>query len=430
MVGTLPGFRRDHRDPAAAALRWPASLGLRLARAQAARGARRGRCTGAARGPAGTRVPQGAGGAVLRGHVPSVGGRLCVGRQRSCCPRCANALGEWTGGRQCRMLPLRRHGSAGTGSCAARLDRAAEQAAAPPRTTGVPAPIVVPASLGSSCSRTRCTHRGAVMPEAVIVATARRPIGRAARARSTTAAPTTRRSDRPAALDKVPAVDPHEVDDLMVGCGQPAGEAGYNIGRVVACCSGYDVVPGTGQPLLRVVAADHPHGLPRHQGRRGRRVRRAGVETVSRYAQGQGDGCPTPRTLCSPRRGATAKTPTAPRPDDPARGPAARRVHRDGPDRRERRARPTASAARSRTNSASASQNRAERAITSGFFGREIIPGDGGRRHRGQQGRRPAGRRHAREARPLKPVFRPDGTVTAGNCCPLNDGAARGGGDE
>jgi acetyl-CoA C-acetyltransferase len=78
------------------------------------------------------------------------------------------------------------------------------------------------------------------MPEAVIVATARSPIGRAVKG--------SLRDLRPddlgvqmvrACLDKVPALDPMEIDDLLLGCGQPAGESGNNL----------------------------EHGLPRHQGR-------------------------------------------------------------------------------------------------------------------------------------------------------------------
>src|SRR3712207_8551781 len=79
------------------------------------------------------------------------------------------------------------------------------------------------------------------MPEAVIVATARSPIGRAFKGslkelRPDDLAATIVR----AALDKVPALDPTDIDDLMLGCGLPGGEQGYNMGRVVSVLLGMD----------------------------------------------------------------------------------------------------------------------------------------------------------------------------------------------
>src|ERR1700749_942396 len=76
--------------------------------------------------------------------------------------------------------------------------------------------------------------QGAHMPEAVIVATARSPIGRAVKGslkdmRPDDLAATIVR----AVLDKVPALDPHEIDDIMLGCAQPAGEQGFNLARAV-----------------------------------------------------------------------------------------------------------------------------------------------------------------------------------------------------
>jgi acetyl-CoA C-acetyltransferase len=102
------------------------------------------------------------------------------------------------------------------------------------------------------------------MPEAVIVATARSPIGRAFKG--------SLKDVRPdditafivkALLEKVPDLPPGEIEDLILGCGQPAGEAGFNIARVVAVLAGLDHV----QPLLLLVAADDPDGGARHQGR-------------------------------------------------------------------------------------------------------------------------------------------------------------------
>src|SRR2546430_4487156 len=83
------------------------------------------------------------------------------------------------------------------------------------------------------------------MPEAAIVATARSPIGRAGKGslvdlRPDDLAATIVR----AALDKVPQLDPHEIDDLYLGCGLPGGEQGFNMARVVAVMLGYDFLPG------------------------------------------------------------------------------------------------------------------------------------------------------------------------------------------
>src|SRR5882724_3227669 len=84
------------------------------------------------------------------------------------------------------------------------------------------------------------------MPEAVVVATARSPIGRAFKGnlidlRPDDLAATIIRT----ALDKVPQLDPHDVDDLMLGCGLPGGEQGFNMARIVAVKLGLDDVPGT-----------------------------------------------------------------------------------------------------------------------------------------------------------------------------------------
>ena len=84
------------------------------------------------------------------------------------------------------------------------------------------------------------------MPEAVIVSTARSPIGRAGKGSLVTMRPDDLAAQMVrAALDKVPALDPREIDDLMMGCGQPGGASGYNIGRVVSVLLGYDFLPGT-----------------------------------------------------------------------------------------------------------------------------------------------------------------------------------------
>ena len=180
------------------------------------------------------------------------------------------------------------------------------------------------------------------MPEAVIVATARSPIGRAFKG--------SLRDIRPddlaaqivrAALDKVPALDPTTIDDLNLGCGLPGGEQGFNMARVVAVLAGLrPPARHHGHPLLLVVAADHPDGLARDQGRRGRRVRLRRRRDGLPVRQGQLRPLarhPEPALRRRPRRRTAKAAEGGAGLARPARGRhAARRLHRDGPDRRER----------------------------------------------------------------------------------------------
>src|SRR4249919_210474 len=83
------------------------------------------------------------------------------------------------------------------------------------------------------------------MPDAVIVSAVRSPIGRAFKGSLTSIRPDDLAVQvAQAALDRVPEVDPQAIDDLILGCGLPAGEQGYNLGRVVAVGLGYDHLPG------------------------------------------------------------------------------------------------------------------------------------------------------------------------------------------
>ena len=84
------------------------------------------------------------------------------------------------------------------------------------------------------------------MPEAVIVSIARSPIGRAGKGSLVSMRPDDLAAQMvTAALDKIPALDPTDIDDLLMGCGLPGGEQGFNIGRNVAIQLGYDFLPGT-----------------------------------------------------------------------------------------------------------------------------------------------------------------------------------------
>ena len=129
------------------------------------------------------------------------------------------------------------------------------------------------------------------MPEAVIVATARSPIGRAFKG--------SLKDVRPddlatlivrAALDKVPALDPRDIDDLMMGCGLPGGEQGMNLGRIVAVNLGYDFLPGT--TITRYCSSSLQTtrmALHAIKAGEGDVFISAGVEMVSRFVKGNSD---------------------------------------------------------------------------------------------------------------------------------------------
>ena len=266
------------------------------------------------------------------------------------------------------------------------------------------------------------------MPEAVIVSVARSPIGRANKGslkdlRPDELAATIVRT----ALDKVPALDPHTVDDLYLGCGLPGGEQGFNMARVVNVINGMDDVPGA--TLTRYCASSVQttrmafHAIKAGEGDV---FISAGVEMVSSFARGTSDHWPdtqNPRFADAVAR--TAKTAEGgqewhdPREDDTvpdvyiAMGQTAENVARlRGLSRREL------------DEFGVRSQNLAEKAIADGFWAREITPvtTPDGTVVTGDDGPRAGVTIEA--ASDLKPVFRPDGVVTAGNCCPLNDGAA------
>src|SRR6266545_7717232 len=132
------------------------------------------------------------------------------------------------------------------------------------------------------------------MPEAVIVSAVRSPIGRAAKGSLVDARPDdlTAQMIR-AALDRVPALDPADIDDLMLGCGLPGGESGFNMGRVVAVLLGYDHLPGAtltrycGSSLQTTRMAMHAI-----RAGEGEVFVSAGVETVSRTTKGSSDSLP------------------------------------------------------------------------------------------------------------------------------------------
>src|SRR5437899_1834756 len=135
---------------------------------------------------------------------------------------------------------------------------------------------------------------GRTMPEAVIVATARSPIGRAGKGSLTAIRPDNLAAQMvAAALAKVPQLDPAEVGDLILGCGLPGGEQGFNMARVVAVLLGHDHLPGTtvnrycSSSLQTTRMASHAI-----KAGEGDVYVSGGVETVSRFMNGMADGGP------------------------------------------------------------------------------------------------------------------------------------------
>jgi len=267
------------------------------------------------------------------------------------------------------------------------------------------------------------------MPEAVIVSTARTPIGRAFKGSLIEMRPDDLAAIAvKAALAKVPNLDPATVEDLMIGCAQPAGEHGYNMGRVVSLLSGLDS-PGTtvnrycssSLQTIRMAA----HAIKADEGDV---FIAAGVECVSRFGFGKSDGMENTKNAKfaeSEERMAKLMTPDA-GDWEPAGGLAD--VYITMLQTAENVAQYMAVSRKEQDEFAALSQQRAEAAQQSGYFTEEITPvttpsgavvdTDDCPRH-GTTAEKLAG---------LKPVLLGQmgekATVTAGNACPLNDGAA------
>jgi len=264
------------------------------------------------------------------------------------------------------------------------------------------------------------------MPEPVIVAAARSPIGRAVKGSLVDVRPDDLAAEIvKAALAKVPELDPGEVDDLMLGCGLPGGEQGFNMGRVVSILAGLPDVPGctitrycsSSLQTIRMAA----HAIKAGEGDV---FVTAGVEMVSRFVKGNSDNHPdtmNPRFAEAGERTAERAQGGCPdwKPADGlpdiyiAMGQTAENVaEAEGVSREEM------------DRFALQSQQRAVASQLEGFFDREITPVTlpDGRTVSADDGPRP--NTSLEKLADLKPVFRPDGRVTAGNACPLNDGAA------
>jgi acetyl-CoA C-acetyltransferase len=266
------------------------------------------------------------------------------------------------------------------------------------------------------------------MPEAVIVAAARTPIGRARKGslvefRADDLAAFAIKS----ALAKVPEIDPSAIDDVYLGCGLPGGESGFNLGRVVNVLNGMDDIPAA--TVTRYCASSlQTTRMAFHAIRAGEGdvFVSAGVETVSRFSRGTSDTWPDTRNPLF--ADAEARTSTQAK---GGRGWADPRTTGELPDvylamgqTAENVASMRGLSRRELDEFGVRSQNLAEGAMAGGFWSREITPlpridsdpvvtDDGPR----------PGVTYDMVSQ-LDPVFRPDGVVTAGNCCPLNDGAA------
>jgi acetyl-CoA C-acetyltransferase len=261
------------------------------------------------------------------------------------------------------------------------------------------------------------------MPEAVIVATARSPIGRAGKGSLVSIRPDDLSTQIVTALlDKVPQLPREDIEELIMGSGQPAGEAGFNIARVVAVLAGLEHVPGvtvnrycsSSLQTIRMAA----HAIKAGEGDC---FVAAGVETVSRYNHGASDTAPNSVFAAAGERTAEralgGQPPWSPPEGLPdiyiAMGQTAENVRElEGVTRTEM------------DEFAKLSQDRAVENVENGFFADEITPVTlpDGAKVTTDDGPRP--NTTLEGLAQLKPVFRPDGEITAGNACPLNDGAA------
>jgi acetyl-CoA C-acetyltransferase len=274
------------------------------------------------------------------------------------------------------------------------------------------------------------------MPEAVIVSIARSPIGRAVKGSLTAI-----RSDEMvvqmvrAALDRVPQLDPERIDDLLLGCGMPGGEQGFNMARIVAVLLGYDSLPGatitrycssslqTTRMAFHAIKAGEGHAFIS-----------AGVESVSRQVNGSSDTMPgqdasvieNPAFRAAQER--TRRRATEPGGAGTWTDPRASGMLPDAYISMGQTAENVASLCdvtrEDQDAFAAQSQQRAVAARDDGFFDREIAPLTlpDGTVVSVDDGPRPG--TTAERLATLQPVFRETGTVTAGNACPLNDGAA------
>jgi acetyl-CoA C-acetyltransferase len=263
------------------------------------------------------------------------------------------------------------------------------------------------------------------MAEAVIVAAGRSPIGRAFKG--------SLRDERPddllaatitGVLARVPHLDPALVEDLLVGCGSPAGESGFNIARVSAILAGLPHVPGatvnrycaSSLQTIRMAA----HAIRAGEGEV---FIAAGVESISRYASGMSDAdaAKNPRffdaRLRSMARAAGDQETWSP-------GTGLPDIYIDMGQTAENVAELHNVTREAMDSFAQRSQELAVTHQNNGFYDEEIVPITTGSGAVVTRDDSPRATSTLESLASLAPVFRPNGTVTAGNACPLNDGAA------
>ncbi|MBX5470052.1 MAG: acetyl-CoA C-acyltransferase [Thermoleophilaceae bacterium] len=266
------------------------------------------------------------------------------------------------------------------------------------------------------------------MPEAVIVDAVRTPIGRAFKGSLTSVRPDDLGAHVvDALLDRNPEVKPEDVEDLICGCGLPQGEQSYNIGRIITLLSR---LPNstTGTTVHRYCASSlqairmAAHAVMAGEGHT---FIAAGVEHVSRVGMWSEDGLPQLMGALAQNAPDGFEIPQPNWKNEKLNGQDGRtdayiamgmtaenvaekyNVSREAMDEYAQR-----------------SQERAVGARDSGFFDREIVPVElpDGTTVSQDDGPRPDST--LEKLAQLKPAFKEDGRVTAGNSCPLNDGAA------
>lgn len=267
------------------------------------------------------------------------------------------------------------------------------------------------------------------MPEAVIVAAARSPIGRAVKGSLRDARPDDLAAQMvKAVLGKVPEIDPRTVTDLMLGTAQPAGESGYNLARAVAVLAGMDHLPGV--TVNRYCSSSlQTTRMAMHAIKAGEGdiFISAGAETVSRFGNGMADEHPgTHNEVFTDAEALTAKRAEGSGDawTDPREVGVLPDLYITMGQTAENVAGYRGISRREQDEFGVRSHNRAEAAIERGFFAREITPVTlpDGTVVDTDDCPRPGTTYN--KVSTLKPAFRPDGTVTAANACPLNDGAA------
>ena len=267
-------------------------------------------------------------------------------------------------------------------------------------------------------------------PQAVIVSAARTPIGRAVKGSLTTMRPDDLAAGViTAALDKLDSFDPSTLDDIYVGCAEPRDEQGGNLARRIAVQLGLDGVPAatinrfcassvqTARIAFHAIRAGEAHAIVS-----------AGVECVSRY-RGFGSAGVDPLDTHNPIFAAAEQRSLATavsnqRWHDPREDGLLPDIYIAMGQTAENVATMRGISRLEQDEFGVRSQNLAEKAVANQIFDAEIVPVKlpDGSVVSTDDGPRPGTTMEAVAA--LEPAFHPDGTVTAGNCCPLNDGAA------